>query len=685
MSEGRSTAHPVGVFALPFSSAHTRRQILVLSASAVAGAALPKTVRLVGQTTSGTFRATAATTTAELNKWLASGSTAQVKRLTGVAKLTAPLVLRSGTTLDATGATITGPALDNIVKNTATIPSARATVSVTAGSTTVTATTAVFTAAMVGRRIQVLGVGPASDLRTAPGSLYGTIVSATSAHEIVLDTPATSSGSGVTASVFPVAYRGITVRGGTWINQNKNRLSQTTQSHGFFLRRITGLTISGVTVKSTGAKQLGGQYAICIGDCTDVQASQLTFVDTASDGIHVQGPAARVSIQNVVGTGSGDDLVAFTGVDGQSQPGSLLGDCEGDIVGVTVRNVTATQCRSVLKITSGLGANRVRRTISQFTASGLFGTSSSGSPVNIVNYAGDTTFSGTIQNVTATSKTNGPAVYVKCAALGQLVVDGVVWPACVTAAPTDGIVHVNCGNVGTAVIRNVINRSVAGSRTDLTSCGVKVRGAAIDTLTVTDVSCPVVAPHFDAVQLGAANTSIRALTIAKESSSAATGNVLYIPATSGGYSLPTVTVTDVTRATGSVFVADADGAATPMALSVTRMTGGKAVALLRSAATVTVTALIQPAGAGAAVRANSPAASPVRVVEDASTRPSTLLSRTATQELSAVSHTIPVDTAILTPRHGDVVLSTTGAAGQPGMVAYDDNDGTWKEETEVTG
>jgi hypothetical protein len=661
-----------------FPGGHTRRQMMVLAASALASVAVPAVAEKLGQGASASFQASTSTTTSELNKWLAVPSlTSTTKRLTGNVTLTAPLVIPSGMTLDATGATVTGPPKDNILKNAATVPAVTAAVNVVAGSTTITAVSAVFTASMVGRRVQVLGAGPHTSNGHAPGSMYGTIQSAASAHQVVLDTPASLTVSNAKAYVFPVADTNVTIRGGTWINHNKNALSQTTASHGFYLRRVNTLTITGVTVKSTGVQQLGGQYAIAIGDCTNVHASSLTFTNTASDGIHVQGPASNITITNVVGNESGDDLVAFTGVDGQSYAGSLLGDVEGDITSVTVQNIRAAKCRSLLKVTSGTGANGVVRTVSQFSASGISGTGNLGSPINIVNYAGATSFSGTITNVSATAAGSGPIVYVNCSAVGDLVVDGVAWPSTMKVAPTDGIVYVSATNIGSVTVQNVTNSSVAGKTSDLVGCGLRLFGTNIGTVAVAGVSCPVAAPHFDTVQLGTKAMTINSLTVSSDSSKAKTGNVLYVPAACGGYALRNVAFNGVSRVTGSLFAADSDGTTVPMAMSVWTMTGGGAVALLRSPATVTMTGVFQPNGGGGAIRANSPAASPIRVVDQGSTRPPTLITRTASQRISAVSPTISIDTKILTPQDGDVVLGTTALEGGPGLVRYQASTGTW--------
>ncbi|MBK0296635.1 hypothetical protein IAE22_32215, partial [Bacillus sp. S34] len=109
-----------------------------------------------------------------------------------------------------------------------------------------------------------------------------------------------------------------------------------------------------------------------------------------------------------------------TTVDGQSYNGSRLGDCEGDITDVTVEDVYGQSCLCLLKVTSGTGAAGAQRHIRRFTASGLAGSVTGRSPVQIVDYAGPTWFEGTISDVTALGN-GGPSVNVAVGNLGNLV------------------------------------------------------------------------------------------------------------------------------------------------------------------------------------------------------------------------------------------------------------------------
>lgn len=626
----------------------SRRRMLGLSAAGTLGA-LTAVVASGGRANAvdaTVMTVTPRTSTAAINAWLAVGG---VRVLRGAAVLSGPLVVRSGTQLDASAASVTGAVGDNVLRNAAAIPSARTTASVRAGSPVVTTKAAVFSTAMVGRRVQVLGAGPRAGNSAAPGSMYGRIVSVQSSTRATLDVPATSTLTAAPTSVFPPNDGDISITGGTWTNRSKNSVSQTTESHGLLIRRASRVTLSGLTVHSTGSAQVGGQYAVSFGDVTDVTVEDVAFIDTASDGVHFQGPSARIAVRRITGERTGDDLVAFTTVDGQTHAGSKLGDCEGDITDVVVEDVQGKHCLCLLKVTSGIGANGVQRRIRRFTATGLAGTVSGRSPVQIVNYAGPTWFEGTVSGVTATG-TSGTVVNVDVRTLGALVVEDVALPAGARAA-VDGIVRIAAASASSVTVRRVTNRSLAAGA----ASGVALAVGTTPSVTVSGVACPVLAPQFDSVKLVRASATIRALTITDDSSAARGGNVFALAA--AGYRITTATFARLSRSTGSVWAADADSSSTT-AMTISGFRGGRAVALLRAPASVDVQGLAQPAGSGAALRLNSGAASPVRaVVDGTSSRPATLVSRTAKQKVSVVSPFVAVDAALLTPRDGDVVLN----------------------------
>ncbi|WP_144712888.1 hypothetical protein [Curtobacterium pusillum] len=610
------------------------------------------------------------TPTASVNSWLASGGD---KVLRGTIVLTAPLVIPSGTHLDASSASITGPASDNVLRNRASVPTATTTASVRAGSAVVTTKAAVFSSASVGRAVQVLGVGPRAARAGAPGSMYGRVLSVQSPTKATLSVPATSTATAATAYLFPPDDTDITITGGTWTNRNANGLSQTTAAHGLLIRRASGVSLLDLTVHSTGSAQTGGQYAVSFGDVRNVTVEDVAFVDTASDGVHFQGPSSSIAVRRITGVRTGDDLVAFTTVDGQSHDHSKLGDCEGDITDVTVEDVDGRSCLCLLKVTSGTGAAGVQRHIRRFTATGLAGTVTGSSPVQIVDYAGPTWFEGTIANVTATGS-GGPAVNVAVGTLGNLVVQDVQWPAG-RPASTTGIVRVTATSASSVTVRGITNRSVGAGG----SVGLALALASVGTVSVSGIACPVLAPKFDSVRLVRANAKIGTLSVSDDTSAARDGNVFAIDAVAKGYRITKASFARITRSSGSVWVADADGT-TSTAITVAGLQGGRAFALLRSPAHVSVQNGSQPGASGAAVRLNSAAATPVRVVVASTKRPGALVSRTASQRVSAVSPFVTVDAALLTPADGDVVLNN-GKKYSSGQIVWNAKAKQWRKTT----
>lgn len=510
------------------STLPSRRRALGLAAvgAFTAVATAVTSARSASAADATTMAVTPRSSTAAVNAWLAAGG---VRVLRGTIVLTAPLVIPAGTHLDATSASITGPASDNVLRNQAAVPTATTTAAVKAGSAVVVTKAAVFSAASVGRAVQVLGV------RT------------------------------------------------------------------------------------------------------------------------------------------GDDLVAFTTVDGQSYNGSRLGDCEGDITDVTVEDVYGQSCLCLLKVTSGTGAAGAQRHIRRFTASGLAGSVTGRSPVQIVDYAGPTWFEGTISDVTALGN-GGPSVNVAVGTLGNLVVQDVTWPAS-APAPTGGIVRVSATSASSVTVRRLTNRSIRTGN----GIGVALAVASVGTASIGNVSCPVLAPKFDSVRLVRAAAKIGTLAISDDSSAARDGNVFAIDAAAKGYRITKASFARVSRASGSLWVADAD-ATTSTAISVVGVQGGRALALLRAPAQITVQDTKQPGASGAGVRLNSAAASPVRVVVDSTTRPGALLSRTASQRVSAVSPFVTVDAALLTPSNADVVLNS-GKKYTAGQIKWDAAAKRWRTTT----
>lgn len=91
---------------------------LLASLSAGLPAQVAAQVAQLFAATNSTLLVDASTSTSTINTWLGSTSPLGVKRLLGSATITAPLVLPSGTYLDASGAKITSTFVGNMVQNT---------------------------------------------------------------------------------------------------------------------------------------------------------------------------------------------------------------------------------------------------------------------------------------------------------------------------------------------------------------------------------------------------------------------------------------------------------------------------------------------------------------------------------------------------------------------------------------
>jgi hypothetical protein len=131
----------------------------------------------------------------------------------------------------------------------------------------------------------------------------------------------------------------ITVRGGTW-DRGANA-GTGNDRHSLFLRHTDRLTVRDLRVTSTA-----GKYALAIGDATEVRVRDISL-QTASDGVHITGPARAVDIRGITGT-TGDDQVALTARDYPAYD-----DVHGDITGVTIDGVFCDGSLAAIKIVSG--------------------------------------------------------------------------------------------------------------------------------------------------------------------------------------------------------------------------------------------------------------------------------------------------------------------------------------------
>lgn len=335
--------------------------------------------------------------------------------------ITAPIVIRSNTTLDMTGCTITLQTSSNcnMVNNRA-VSTAQRSISdaaITTGTNTLTSATASFTTNDTGRTIVVTGAGPNSGMFAL--SAIMTYVNSTT---VTLDANAGATVTGATAVIYD---RDVNIRiiGGTWDRGNNGGSGDA--QHSLFLRRIDGLLIDIDTFKSTGS---GPKYAVHPGDVTNFNLSVRSFAHV-SDGIHVRGPARNGVVRNVGGFTS-DDLVVF----GSSDNSRISGGA-GDISDVHVYDIHGGSSATVKMYgNSGTSIKRINIdgvrcatagppiyvgatditgvTLSQITIQNVVSMAAVGISVNA---SGDTL---TLRNITCTNATSSNVVYVVKVATG---------------------------------------------------------------------------------------------------------------------------------------------------------------------------------------------------------------------------------------------------------------------------
>lgn len=581
--------------------------------------------------------------------------------------LNSPIVIASDTVLDMRGCFIKGNPLRNMVTNRSAIASRIVTdASTTGGSAVITSASASFTLADVGHAVGVIGAGPNSGLSTAPGSLYGTIVSITNPSTAVISSAATLTVTGAQLSVFPERDHDITLIGGDWDGGDKDAVYQSTDGHGMFFRRADNLTVSPDHVRNQGTIGKGGRYAISFGDVTRIEVSHIRF-SAAGDGVHVQGPSSAISIHNLSGT-TGDDLVSFTCVDGQSQPGSLLGDVEGDISSVSVWTLVAVNALRNLTVVSGMGANLTPRRVWDFHARDMLGTVLQES-VRVVDYAGPCDFEGDITGVSAMPTTNGFAQVRIISTSGRSIkVRDVHWSRG-GGAPTQGVVRLS-GSFDNVLIDGLTMASTAASGTGV---GIVVDAATIRSLIVSDMVAMGIPGSYSGINLR--NASTVTTMMLSRIHHVATGNGLII--SNAGCVIANLYASDGYMSAGTMFGSDTT-TLQKIRISGWRMLSG-ALIILTGPADIFLSNLEIAANAGA-IRANAVSALPVRIRGGGvSVTNGSLLSRTGTQPVSVVGVELAVDLSILTPANGDVAFNTNAALGcGTGPAVYSSAAAKWK-------
>ncbi|WBB70636.1 hypothetical protein [Micromonospora sp. WMMD812] len=245
--------------------------------------------------------------------------------------------------------------------------------------------------------------------------------------------------------------RDISVVGGTWVRAHGVG-GAGPNLHSLRWRRVDGLTLKGLAVETASDK-----YAISLGDVTDTTVARIRFA-THSDGVHIQGPAARTRISGIRGT-TGDDTVAITPRDWQAYD-----DVWGPVTDTVIEDVSAASLAALVKVLGGSPETAALRT----TVRGVTGLAG-----NNVVWIGDDT---------ADWRTTGGRV-------DELVVERV---AATTLPGRGGVVHVNGSSVGRVHVRGV---RIEGPGRDQPPVRVApLRPATIGALTVEDVDVEQLGP-----------------------------------------------------------------------------------------------------------------------------------------------------------------------------------------------
>ncbi|MEV6815964.1 hypothetical protein [Micromonospora sp. NPDC051296] len=207
--------------------------------------------------------------------------------------------------------------------------------------------------------------------------------------------------------------RDITVTGGTWIRADGVG-GVGPDLHTLRFRRVDHLVLRGLAVETFGDK-----YAISLGDVTDTTVTRIQF-EVQSDGVHIQGPAARTRVATIRGS-TGDDTVAITPRDWQSYD-----DVSGPVTDTVIEDIDVISAAALVKVLGGSPETAALRTTVRDVA---------GRAHNNVIWIGDDT---------AEWRTTG----------GQ-VDDLVVEQVSAATVPGRHVVHLNGSNVGRVHVRGL--------------------------------------------------------------------------------------------------------------------------------------------------------------------------------------------------------------------------------------
>lgn len=281
--------------------------------------------------------------TAAINTYLATAGLTSARLRPGKNYLiSAPLVVKSGQTLDASGATITLAAGSNCNMLTNAGVTAQRSVAdgaITIGTNTLTSATAAFTSADTGRTAVIAGA-----------LLGGYSLTATMTY-VNATTVTLSLNAGVTVSAASVSIytrdTNIRIVGGTWVIGSN--AGSGVNLHGLRFRHVDGLVVRDLKITQTV-----GKYAINPADCTNFIIDNCTFA-VASACVQLNGNCSNFTVRNLYGT-SGDDSFAITPNDY-----TAYNDSVGDVVDGIVDNLFVVSGSRQMNLLGGSPGTAMKR------------------------------------------------------------------------------------------------------------------------------------------------------------------------------------------------------------------------------------------------------------------------------------------------------------------------------------
>lgn len=275
--------------------------------------------------------------------------------------ISASLVIPSNTRLDMSDCKVKwkpGVDGDALITNLAFTPQrVLSDASMVAASTTLDSPNGNFTIEDIGRTICITGAGGAVG---SPTILTADILEILSGTSVRLSKIAKNTVTNAAARVHN-RDKNISVIGGIWDRGDAVGLSGQ-KLHGLNFRHVENLTIDVESYRST---QHGAKYAFLLGNARHSKVS-CRYMDTISDGVHLNGPCSFIDIP-FLGGKTGDDFISLTGADYPH-----YADTAGDITDVNVGTIMIDDALAGYKILAGQG-----NYIDNFTAGNSYGSTRS--------------------------------------------------------------------------------------------------------------------------------------------------------------------------------------------------------------------------------------------------------------------------------------------------------------------